>query len=130
MILCDTSAWVDHLRDRRTRAAARVDALLASDDLVVTDVVVLELLAGARDDGQLRALERMMASFRRMSCESRDHDEAAAIYRACRRRGATPRSLLDCLIAAVAIRTGAAVLHHDRDFDVIARHVPLLIDRG
>ncbi len=34
----------------------------------------------------------------------------------------------DCLIAAVAIRNGASVLHRDADFDVLARHTPLRIE--
>ena len=40
---------------------------------------------------------------------------------------------MDCLIAAVAIRERAHVLHRDRDFDVIARHTDLRLlygDRG
>ena len=89
----------------------------------------MEVLAGARDDGERRVLERALASHRNLAAESRDFASAAAIYRSCRRRGATPRSLLDCLVAAVAIRVDAAVLHSDRDFDVIARHVDLRIDR-
>lgn len=57
-----------------------------------------------------------------------DYEEAAALYRLCRRRGETVRSLNDCLIAAVAIRAGTTVLHHDRDFTVLARHATLRID--
>jgi hypothetical protein len=129
LILGDTSVWVDHLRDRRTRAARRLDGLLGTDDLVVTDAVVLEVLAGARDDQHRRGLERLLGSHQRVPTEARDFAAGAAIYRACRRGGATPRSLLDCLIAAVAIRVGAALLHSDRDFDVIARHVDLRVDR-
>ena len=34
---------------------------------------------------------------------------------------------MDCLIAAVAIRESASVLHNDRDFDVIAQHTELQI---
>jgi hypothetical protein len=41
------------------------------------------------------------------------------------RRG--PKSRLDCLIAAVALLTGAEVLNRDRDFDLISRHVPLRV---
>jgi predicted nucleic acid-binding protein len=130
LILCDTSAWIDALRRRGTPAAVRLDALVAGDDVVVTDVVVLELLAGARDDRHLRELERMLARFVRVATEQDDFEQAASIYRACRRRGSTPRSLLDCVIAAVAIRVGASVLHNDRDFDTIAAHVPLTIDGG
>jgi predicted nucleic acid-binding protein len=37
--------------------------------------------------------------------------------------------MIDCLIAGIAIRTGMPVLHHDTDFDVLARHTSLQIDR-
>ncbi len=33
----------------------------------------------------------------------------------------------DCLIAAVAIRNDVPVLHHDTDFDVLARYTPLRV---
>src|SRR5436309_123637 len=36
--------------------------------------------------------------------------------------------MTDCLIAAVAIREGATLLHFDHDFDVIARHTPLQVE--
>lgn len=68
-----------------------------------------------------------------LSCRllpARDPDDylvAATIYRACRRAGETIRTMLDCVISAVAIREGAQILHHDRDFEAIARHAPLLL---
>ncbi len=40
------------------------------------------------------------------------------------------RKLIDCLIAATAIRTSTPVLHSDDDFEVLTRHTPLQIDRG
>lgn len=129
MILGDSSVWVDHLRGRRNRGATRLYELLGSDELVTTDVVVMEVLAGARDEHDRGRLERLLATFGRIPVEADDYESAAAIYRACRRRGYSPRSMLDCLIAAVAIRVDAAVLHHDRDFDAIAQHVPLTLDR-
>ena len=55
--------------------------------------------------------------------------EAAAEYRACRGRGATVGKLIDCLIAAVAIRERAALLHNDRDFETLAQHTRLRIER-
>ena len=42
-------------------------------------------------------------------------------------REPTIRSMLDCLIAAVAIRQGIPVLHSDRDFDALARHTELRV---
>ena len=56
-----------------------------------------------------------------------DYERAADLYRRCRTAGVTIRRLPDCLIAVVAMRCGAAVLHADRDFDAIARCAPLAI---
>ena len=56
-----------------------------------------------------------------------DYDHAAALYRTCRRSGETVRKLIDCLIAAVAIRSNATVLHADADFATLARHTPLAL---
>ena len=39
----------------------------------------------------------------------------------------TPRSQIDCLIAAVAVRVGVAVLHADRDYESIVRLSPLRV---
>ncbi len=54
-----------------------------------------------------------------------DAEQAATLHRACRRAGETPRSLNDCLIAAVALRHDVPVLHRDRDFTVLAQHTDL-----
>ena len=50
-----------------------------------------------------------------------DYEEAAALYRTCRRGGLTVRRLVDCLIAVVAINANASLLHADADFDHIAK---------
>jgi predicted nucleic acid-binding protein len=57
--------------------------------------------------------------------DTADYETAAALYRSCRRGGETVRKLIDCLIAAVAIREHVAVLHRDTDFEVLARHTAL-----
>ncbi len=127
MILIDTSAWVEFLRATggpghlRVRSALRQDVELAS-----TDVVVMEVLAGARDDDDRDELRRLLYGCVLLAVQGpSDYEQAAELYRVCRRRGATPRKLTDCLIAAVAIRNDAELLHADADFLAIARHTPL-----
>jgi predicted nucleic acid-binding protein len=85
----------------------------------------MELLAGARDEQHLRDLRGLLARGSLVATEPADYEEAAALYRACRRGGETVRRLTDCLIAAIAIRMSVAVLHADNDFEVLARHTPL-----
>ena len=89
----------------------------------------MELLAGARTMGELRTIRARLLSFTMLRIGGLEtYEEAAFIWRACRDAGEQVRNKLDCLIAAVAIRHEASVLHADRDFDVIARHAPLRIE--
>ena len=48
-------------------------------------------------------------------------DQAVDLYRAARRAGLTVRSGVNCLIAACALRHGLELLHHDRDYETLAR---------
>ena len=126
-MVVDTSAWVEYLRATGSPAdAALTNAVRASDDIGVPDVVRLELLAGAGTDEQVRDLQRLLGRFHALPAASpADHETAAALYRAARRTGATVRSLLDCLVAAAALRTDSRLLARDRDFEVLARMSPL-----
>jgi predicted nucleic acid-binding protein len=127
VILADTSAWIEYLRDTGSPVCERVDELIAEKSrLVTTDPVVMEVLAGAKSDEHFAELRRLLLRFRHEpTIGLADYEMAADIFRRCRRGGETVRVLTGCLIAAVALRTGAAVLHRDEDFDVIARHTGL-----
>lgn len=129
MILIDTSAWVEYLRQTGSRVHRRVAALIKSGEtLATTEIVVMELLAGARDDAHWRRLQRLLFTCQFLPISGmNDYEDAAALYRRCRHAGVTPRSLTDCLIAVVAIRSEAQLLHADRDFDAIARNSALQI---
>jgi len=128
VILIDTSGWVEFLRDSTSAVCQRVDELLA-EGFAACEPVRMEVLAGARDERHLNDLRRLLARGTLITTESTDYEEAAALYRVCRRNGATVRKMIDCLIASIAIRSGTALLHSDTDFDVLARHTPLEIDR-
>jgi predicted nucleic acid-binding protein len=104
-----------------------VDDLLAAE-IATCDAVRMEVLAGARNDQHLQQLRRLLARASTLPIEPVDYDAAAALYRTCRQRGHTVRKLIDCLIAAVAIRGDVPVLHMDVDFDVLAQHTTLQVD--
>ena len=124
MILIDTSAWVEFLRDTGSPVCDLVDELLAHE-IAVCDAVRMEVLAGARDESHLTSLRRLLARATTIPTQTTDYDDAAALYRRCRRQGETVRKLIDCLIAAVAIRADVQILHSDADFEVLARYTEL-----
>ena len=129
MILVDSSACIEFLRDTGSTVCEAVDRLLAQE-VAVCDVIRMEILAGARDESHLASLRRLLARAAMISTRPTDYEDAAALYRRCRRGGETVRKLVDCLIASVAIRAGVAVLHQDADFDTLARHTKLQVHQS
>lgn len=126
MTIVDSSAWIDFLRGAGDAARPLRSLLEEGAELAITDVVVMEVLAGARDDLERNRLRRLLYAQQFLALESpADYESAAELHRACRRGGETPRNLVDCLIAVVAIRNEAELLTRDVDFQVIARHAPL-----
>jgi hypothetical protein len=127
VILIDTSAWIEFLRDTGSAVCNRVDELLA-EDVAICDPIRMEVLAGARDEPHLHRLRRLLARATVLPTGPANYEQAASIYRHCRREGETIRKLIDCLIAAVAISADVAILHRDADFDAMARHTELRVD--
>lgn len=127
MILVDTSAWIDYLRAADTAAARELTALIQRGaEVCTTEPVIMELLAGADTPTRADALERLTNGLPVLGVDPRlDFRQASAIYLAVRRQGRTVRSLVDCLIAAVALRHDVALLHKDADYDAIASCLPL-----
>ena len=129
MILIDTSAWVEFLRDSGSAVCQQVDDLL-DDEIATCHPIRMEILAGARDEPHLNDLRRLLARASLVPTRATDYEQAAALFRACRRGGETVLKLIDCLIAATAIRAGIAVLYADSDFDTLARHSQLQVARS
>lgn len=130
MILADSSAWIEYLRQTNSPAHLALRSLVAGDELITTDVVVMEVLAGARGDEDEARLAALLGLATRIPVATVDWTLAARLQRLCRAQGIVIRRLNDCLIAAVAIRADATVLHRDRDFDALARHTPLRAQTG
>jgi predicted nucleic acid-binding protein len=120
----DTSAWIEFLRDTGSPACTRVNQLLGND-IATCDPIRMEVLSGARDERHLVDLRRLLARASVIPTQPTDYEEAAALYRICRRKGETVRKLIDCLIASITIRAGLSILHADADFAVLARHTNL-----
>lgn len=127
MIVVDTSAWVEYLRRTGSPANKTLkEALDREDELGVVDVVRMELLAGAGSDEQVVTVSRLLARGVALPTLSpADHEYAASLYTAARRSGTTVRSMIDCMVASVAVRLDAPVLARDRDYEVLRQVCPL-----
>lgn len=130
MILTDTSAWVEYDRATGSPPHHRLKKLLETGGPVaVTEPIVMEVLAGARDDRREDDLRRLLRSVELLSFDTlTDFDGAVSIYRRCRAAGITPRGMLDCMIVAVAWRRDATLLAHDADMNRVARVIEIKLD--
>jgi predicted nucleic acid-binding protein len=130
VILVDSSAWVEYDRATGSPPHLRLRALIETGGAIaVTEPVIMEVLAGARDDRRETDLRRLLGSFELLSFDVvSDFDGAVRIYRRCRAAGITPRGMLDCMIAAVAWRRGATLLAHDADMHRVARVIGIELD--
>lgn len=130
MILADTSAWVEYDRATGSEVDRRLTALIAGEgDVVVTEPVLMEVVAGARSGAREADLRRLLWRFGLLHFDAvTDFEAAARIYRDCRRAGITPRGMVDCMIAAVAWRRDAVLLAWDTDMDRIAHVIGVRFD--
>jgi len=131
LILADSSAWVEYDRATGSAVDRRLLSLIEGGGaLAVTDPVVMEVTAGARDDRSAARLRNLLLSFSVLPFDAAaDFDAAARIYRRCRRAGITPRGMVDCMIAAVAWRHGAALLALDADLARVATVMGIELDQ-
>lgn len=128
MVLVDTTVWIDWLRTTDSAETRRLATLLDEGEAALAPVILQELLQGAASPQSLRTLQRRFAGLPmlvpRLAVEM--HAQAGALHARCGWQGVTPRSPHDCLIATLAIEHGVALLHDDRDFELIAGIEPRL----
>ncbi len=127
-MVVDTSVWIELFAGSESTADRWLtERITASLPVVVPEIVMTELLVGTTDESKAALWRQRLQRFViEPLAPVRDAEDAAAIHRQCRRRGDTVRSMIDCLIAAMALRLEVAVAHRDRDFEIIATHCGLL----
>ncbi|MBM4197060.1 MAG: PIN domain nuclease [Gammaproteobacteria bacterium] len=128
-MMLDSSVLIGHLRQSNTPEVRRLrKALETREPLILPDIVLMEVLSGARDLAAFLRLEQNLLRHRRFVPQDGRAlaRHAAWLYARCRWAGITPRSPNDCLVACSAIEAGEPLLHQDRDFERIASIEPAL----
>lgn len=126
MVLVDTSVWVHVLRDKSGRIVQIFRKKTASEIIVFSHFIQLELLQGAKDEFEWKRLDEYLASQYYLEANKDTWRHAARIYFELRGSGVTISSPIDCCIACIAMESQALLLHRDHDFERIAEIRPLL----
>ena len=126
MILVDSSVWIDYFNNIETDQVAALERVLDLELLLVGDLILCEVLQGARSEQDAHAVERALRRFTLVSMLDADLAvRAAANYRVLRSKGVTVRKTIDVIIGTFCIEHGHALLHADRDFEPMRRHLGL-----
>jgi predicted nucleic acid-binding protein len=128
VILVDSSVWIAHLRGSLTPAAAKLEAAVTFEPILVGDLILLEVLQGARDELAAARIERGLRRFEVVPLLDADlAPRAARNYRRLRNMGITIRKTNDIIIGTFCIERGCSLLHDDRDFVAMEEHLGLVV---
>jgi predicted nucleic acid-binding protein len=128
MVIVDTSVWIDYLADTSNPQTVWVTRNVEEQELGLTDLILCELLQGARSDAAFTRLRRTLSFFEIFNTGGAEIAIASAQnYRLLRDRGFTVRKTIDAVIATFCIREGHSLLHRDRDFDLFEEHLGLTV---
>lgn len=129
MIVVDTTVWIDFFNEANSPEEKYLQDLIREGrSVALTDLIFCEILQGIRDDAKWDQTRTILLHYPILRMDTLvTFEQAALIYRICRKRGLTVRKTIDCLIAAVCIANEVELFHKDSDFDRIARATSLRV---
>ena len=126
MVIVDTSVWIDFLKGRETRQVQKLEELLSEEtDIFITGIIFQEILSGIKSKKERDKVRAELERFVLVNPSLDTHIQAAEIFDACKKKGFTIRSTIDCLIAAVALEYDLTVLENDKDYSFVSEIFPL-----
>jgi predicted nucleic acid-binding protein len=126
MILVDSSVWIDAFHGAENIETSKLNSVQRSSDILVIDLILLEVLMGARDDFHARRIEKELRKFLIMNVlDTEIATISARNFRLLRSHGITIRKKADIIIGTYCIENDHQLLHRDRDFAPMVEHLGL-----
>lgn len=128
MIVVDTSVWVDYFNGTQTPQTDILHAMLGQQIIVIGDLIYTEVLQGFNSDNDFRKARQLLDTLVFREMVGREIAlKSAGNYRFLRRQGITVRKTIDVIIGTYCMESNMALLHADKDFDVLETHLGLQI---
>lgn len=119
MILADTSAWIQYLREPQSNEGRELDSLLRQRKIVMAGVVMAEILQGARTQREQLELANLLQDMPYLEAPKPVWLGVGDLSMQLRRQGGMI-PFTDLLISALAIENDCAVYTLDQHF----AHIP------
>ena len=126
MVIVDTSAWIEYLTDGVSAIVNKVDLCLDQDLVGIGDLIYCEVMQGIRSPRERREVSDLLLALPQFDLGGFTMAEkSASNYRLLRSKGVTVRKTIDVLIGTFCAEYKLQILHHDSDFDLMAKHIAL-----
>ena len=120
MIMVDTSVWIDYFNGIVTRETNLFHQSLSIQPIATGDLILTEVLQGFRNDQDFDRAKQFFSTLTFFEMGGWDNAlKSAENYRYLRKRGLTVRTF--------CIEKGIPLLHSDKDFDLLGKHLGLQV---
>jgi len=126
MILVDSSVWIGYFNGKINPQTDWLDSALGREVIIVGDLILAEVLQGFKSDRDFSKAKELLSNFQFMEMLGQELAiKSAENYRLLRKKGVTVRKTIDIIIGTFCIHHNLPLLHDDRDFDPLTKHLKL-----
>ncbi|MBZ0107307.1 MAG: PIN domain nuclease [Candidatus Scalindua rubra] len=128
MIVVDSSVWIDYFNGNMTPKTDWLDAALGNESILIGDLILTEVLQGFQSDKDFQKAKSLLLSFHVVEMLGQEVAlKSASNYRYLRKKGVTIRKTIDVIIGTFCIHNVFSLLHDDRDFTPLEKHLNLRV---
>ena len=127
LVLIDTSIWIEYLKSPSSKVEEKVEGLLNSGQACVCEIILAELLQGAKSEKEIAAIEDFTSVLSVLEQRQGYWTKAGQLAYKLKKHGITIH-IVDCLLAVIANENHCAIYTHDKHFKTISKHYPLLLE--
>jgi hypothetical protein len=126
MIFVDSSVWIDYFNGRSTKQTDLLDSLLGQEPIIIGDLILAEVLQGFREDEDFnQAMTLFDCLLFRPMLGKELAVKSAENYRHLRKKGVTVTKTIDVMIATFCMENNLPLLHNDKHFEPMVKHLKL-----
>jgi len=128
LVLIDTSAWIEYFRNGDSLTVTTIDYCLTNESVCIGDLIYCEIVQGIKHAQTGKYISSFLLALPQFDLAGFHIAEKAAFnYRLLRSRGITIRKTIDVIIATFCMENNIALIHFDKDFDAMEKHIQLKI---
>ncbi len=128
MIVVDSSIWIDYFNGTISNETDWLDNSLGIEPIIMGDIILAEVLQGFQNEKDFKTAKKLLLEFPCMDMIGQELAIKSAMnYRALRQKGITIRKTIDVMIGTFCINNNFILLHNDKDFDPLEKHLKLKV---